>query len=101
MSPELQQLLLKEYPLYEARILEQNIRENDLGIACNTGTAPCSEGPPANMTLVPIKQSDLELRRKALDDRVLPRWAARCGEACVKAWNETAGKVTGLTAAAK
>jgi TRAP-type C4-dicarboxylate transport system substrate-binding protein len=100
MPPALQDLLKKEYPKYEARILEQNIRENDLGIACNTGTAACSEGPAANMTLVPVKQSDLELRRKALDDRVLPRWAARCGEACVKAWNETAGKVTGLTAIA-
>jgi TRAP-type C4-dicarboxylate transport system substrate-binding protein len=100
MSPELQKLLLKVYAEHEDRILEQNIRENDLGIACNTGTAPCSEGPPADMKLVPVKESDLALRRKALDDRVLPRWAARCGAACVKAWNETAGKVTGLTAVA-
>ncbi len=100
MAPPLKALLQKEYANMEKQILEQNIRENDLGIACNTGTAPCSEGPPANMTLVAMSESDLELRRKALLERVLPRWASRCGAACVKAWNETAGKVVGLTAVA-
>ncbi len=100
MAPQMKALLQKEYPLLEKRILEQNIRENDLGLACNTGTAPCSEGPPADMKLVAVSPEDLELRRKALVERVLPRWAARCGAACVKAWNETAGKAVGLTAVA-
>lgn len=100
MAPALKTLLEKEYPLLEKRIFEQNIRENELGIACNTGTAACSEGPAAAMKLVPVPPGDLALRRKALDERVLPRWATRCGAACVKAWNETAGKAMGLTAVA-
>jgi hypothetical protein len=31
---------------------------------------------------------------------VLPRWAARCGAECVRNWNDTVGKVVGLTAKA-
>ena len=99
LSPELQALLQKEYAGFQQRVLEQNIRENEIGIACNTGNSECSEGPAANMTLVPVSDADLELRRQALVERVLPRWAERCGAQCVKDWNETAGKVVGLTAA--
>ncbi|MGD9944756.1 MAG: TRAP transporter substrate-binding protein [Burkholderiaceae bacterium] len=100
LTPALQQLIQKEYVELEKRVLEQNIRENDLGIACNTGGA-CSEGPAANMTLVPVREADLALRHKALEERVLPRWAARCGAACVKDWNATAGKIAGVNAAAR
>ena len=53
------------------------------------------------MTLVKPSAADLELRKKALLEQVLPRWAARCGPACVKSWNESVGPVVGLQAAAK
>jgi hypothetical protein len=32
---------------------------------------------------------------------VLPKWAARCPGDCVPAWNDSIGKVVGLTAVAK
>jgi TRAP-type C4-dicarboxylate transport system substrate-binding protein len=97
LDPALQETLQKEYARLEKAIYEQNVRENDMGIACNTG-GECPEGPPANMTLVKPTPQDLELRRKALLEQVLPRWAQRCGAECVKAWNETVGKVVNLTA---
>jgi hypothetical protein len=53
------------------------------------------------MTLVKPSAADFELRKKALLEQVLPRWAARCGAACVKTWNETVGKTVDLTASAK
>ena len=53
------------------------------------------------MPLVKPSAADLELRKKALVEQVLPRWAARCGTACVKSWNDSVGKVVGLTAVAK
>lgn len=95
-----QKTLQAEIAKQEKAIYEQNVRENDLGIACNTG-GQCSEGPAANMVLVKPTAADLDLRKKALMEQVLPRWAARCGAACVKSWNDSVGKVAGLTAAAK
>lgn len=100
LDPGLQKLIQDHYAQLEKDIYEQNVRESELGIACNTGNAPCSEGEPANMVLVPIQDADLELRRQALTERVLPRWAARCSADCVETWNQTVGKVAGLTAVA-
>lgn len=97
LAPAVQQLLKTNIQKLEKDIFEQNIRENDLGIACNTGQA-CSEGPPANMTLIPVSEGDLALRRAALLETVLPRWAKRCGATCAKQWNDTIGKIANLTA---
>lgn len=95
-----QKTIEAEFAKQEQAVFEQNVRENDLGISCNTGGA-CSEGPAANMVLVRPSAADLELRKKALLEQVLPRWAGRCGAACVSNWNDSVGKVVGLTAAAK
>ncbi len=94
-----QKTLMAEYSRLEKAVFVQNVRENDMGIACNTGGV-CPEGPPAKMTLVTPSAADIELRRKALLEQVLPRWAARCGAECVKSWNGTVGKVVNLTAKA-
>jgi TRAP-type C4-dicarboxylate transport system substrate-binding protein len=94
-----QQILTREYARLEKAVFDQNVRENDLGLACNTGGA-CSEGPAADMVLVNPAVGDVELRRQALVNQVLPRWAARCGPECVKTWNETVGKIVNLTAKA-
>jgi hypothetical protein len=52
------------------------------------------------MTLVPVSEIDLALRKEALLKTVLPRWAKRCGAECVKRWNASVGKVVGLEAPA-
>ena len=36
--------------------------------------------------------------KKALQESVLPKWAARCSANCVTDFNATVGKVVGLTA---
>jgi TRAP-type C4-dicarboxylate transport system substrate-binding protein len=97
-SPQVQAFLQEQIKTLEAAVWEQNRRENDLGIACNTGSGPCSEGTPAKMTLVPVSEADLALRKEALLKTVLPRWAKRCGAECAKRWNETVGKIVGLQA---
>ncbi len=98
LSPDVQSFLVKQIKTLETAIWEQNKRENDLGIACNTGSAACSEGKPANMTLVPVSDADLALRKQALLQTVLPRWAKRCGAECAKRWNASVGKVVGMQA---
>jgi TRAP-type C4-dicarboxylate transport system substrate-binding protein len=94
-----QKTLVSEYARLEKAVFDQNVRENDIGLACNTG-GTCPEGPPANMVLVNPAAGDAELRRQALVNQVLPRWAARCGADCVKTWNDTVGKIANLTAKA-
>lgn len=98
LAPAVQEYLETEIRGLEQAIYDQNVRENDMGIACNTGIGECPEGAPANMVLVPVSASDNELRREALLKTVLPRWAKRCGAACANAWNETVGKTADLKA---
>jgi TRAP-type C4-dicarboxylate transport system substrate-binding protein len=71
------------------------------GIACVTGTGPCPEGPSGHLTLVPVTEADRELERQVLSKSVLPRWARLCGAACTTEWNDTIGKLWGLTATAR
>lgn len=74
--------------------------ETEEGVACTTGTGPCSVGAPAKLRLVRPSESDLKAREKALNDVVLARWAKRCGDACASKWNELVGKKYNLTAKA-
>lgn len=100
LSPAEQTILMQEVHKFEKAIDEQNVREDQLGIQCNTG-GPCSEGPAAKMTLVPMSKQDLELKREVLLKVILPKWAQRCGNACVKSWNDSVGKVLNLQAPLK
>ncbi len=72
--------------------------DDKAGIDCNTGRAECPYGKPAAMTYVEPSEADDKERRRILEEVVLKKWASRCDEACVSRWNETVGKVTGMTA---
>ena len=69
----------------------------DEGIACNIGTDPCTLGKKGKMTLVPLKDSDKAMRAEVVQDVVLVKWGKRCGKECAAKWNDTVGKVVGLT----
>lgn len=100
LSPAEQNILMQQVRKLEEAIDAQNVREDALGIQCNTG-GPCSEGPAANMTLVPMSEEDAKLKREVLLKVVLPKWAQRCGNDCVQSWNDTVGKVLNLKAPVK
>lgn len=80
------------------------LRESELqGIACLTGEVmeggePCRYGEPANMTLVRDSEANNAIREAVLQDYVLKRFAARCGNECTEQWNATAGAVIGIEA---
>lgn len=90
--------------------LESNIKNmvNDIwkaageqtqqGYDCNTGAAACTLPIKGKMTLVKPTDADRALLKKALEESVLPKWAARCSTSCVASFNETVGKTVGLTA---
>ncbi len=68
------------------------------GYDCNTGAAACTLPVKGKMILVTPSAGDNALLKKVLDEVVLPKWAARCSSSCVTSFNETIGKVVGLTA---
>ena len=67
------------------------------GIACSTGGA-CKRGRPYRMTLVPVTAEAMGEHGRILRDSVVANWAKRCGRACAEEWNQTVGKVVGITA---
>lgn len=79
----------------EDEIWALNRREHQIGLDCTTGKE-CPLGKPVTMTATQPPESDKEALRKALRESVLPKWAKRCGEACVKEWNATVGAVAGI-----
>lgn len=95
LDPAVQAFLEKELRKLEADVFAQARGEAAVGIACNTGTGPCPEGPAAAMKLVAVTPADDKLRREALEKAVLPAFAKRCGAECVALWNDTIGKALG------
>jgi hypothetical protein len=82
----------------EQAIWDESDRETPIGLACNTGGAPCVGGRPGRMTLVPVHPDDDRLRRELFAAQVLPRWVARCGADCAGTWNGVLAPVVGVPA---
>jgi TRAP-type C4-dicarboxylate transport system substrate-binding protein len=100
LNKDTQALLEKQMKALEDKSWKTIEAESDEGIACNTGSGPCSAGPAGKVKLVVPSAADVAAREKALNETVLPRWAKRCGEACAARWNELVGKQFNLNAKA-
>ena len=50
------------------------------------------------MTAVEVTDEELAKLRQIMETVIVPNWAKRCGTDCAKEWNETVGKVVGMTA---
>jgi TRAP-type C4-dicarboxylate transport system substrate-binding protein len=97
LDPKVQAFLETHLRKLEDSILEQAKTETQLGLNCNTGNGPCSDGKPASMKLVPVTDADVALRKEALAKAILPGFAKRCGAECVATWNGTVGKALGVS----
>jgi len=95
-----QEFMLAEFKKLEELSWAIVEHESAEGIACNTGTGPCSLGPPAKLKLVKPSDADVSARNKALNEVVLVEWAKRCGAECAAKWTEVVGKQFGLVAKA-
>lgn len=92
------EFLTKAFAEYEERDWAGTRENDEQGVNCNTGIGPCRFGEPGKMKLVKQSPEDQQKQKELVEKFVLSAWAKRCGEACVKEWNETIGKVVGLTA---
>lgn len=70
------------------------------GINCNTGQGTCTYGTKARMTMIPVSDRDRERMKVAVEEVILPAWASsanRVDPNSSRIWNETIGKVVGMT----
>ncbi len=66
-------------------------------IACLTGNGDCPSGDARSMTLVDVSVADFARARDILTGEVLPEWAERAGGDWATRWNDSVGKVVGVT----
>lgn len=66
-------------------------------IACLTGNGECPSGEAHSMTLVDVSEEDFDRARDILTSEVLPEWAERAGGDWAQRWNDSVGKVVGVT----
>lgn len=95
LPPETQNFLTEQINWLDEQVWAQSLKEEKIGIACLTGSAPCSEGDAGDMSLVEIEDSDRALLSQTFADKILPGWAEQCGSDCATQWNETIGKIVG------
>jgi TRAP-type C4-dicarboxylate transport system substrate-binding protein len=97
-DPKVQAFLLEQTKAYEGKMWDTLKKATSEADNCNTGKQPCTLGKLANIQLVTVKPAEMEAHKKLVEGAVLAGWAKRCGSECAKEWNETVGKVLGLTA---
>jgi TRAP-type transport system periplasmic protein len=98
LDPKVQAFMLEQTKAYEAKMWETVKKATSEADNCNTGKQPCTLGKPGSIQLVSVKPAEAETHKKLVEGAVLAGWAMRCGVECAKEWNETVGKVLGLTA---
>ena len=101
LDPKLKNFLLEQFKYFEDEMWNLNRKATAEAENCNSNKQPCTLGKPANMTIVPVKQEEMAMHKKLVEEAVLAGWAKRCGTDCVKEWNDTVGKTLGLTAPIK
>ena len=75
------------------------------GIWCSTGDPRCDvtatepkKLKKKNLTLVPVSKDDVEKLRKLAIKDALPKFAKRCGKACIENFNKVLGPIFGAKA---
>ncbi|MCF8075326.1 MAG: TRAP transporter substrate-binding protein [Desulfotignum sp.] len=82
---------------YEEPVWKVTGQETLDGISCLCN-GDCPNGDPNNLIEIPVTQADKDMAYKVLVEKVLPAWAKKVKPETVKEWNDSIGKVVGLTA---
>ena len=97
LSKETQDLIMAEGRKMEDAIWAFEESLDQEGMDCNA-QGPCDKGEPGGMVGVEPSEADKKKVNEIAETFVLKRWAERCGPECAEEWNQTVGKVVGLTA---
>jgi len=98
LDPRVQEFIQKNIDVMIDRIWDDAAKATQEGYDCNTDSDACPFPTRGKMTLVEPTEADRELLKKITTGTVVPSWAARCSAECVKDFNETVGKLRGITA---
>lgn len=98
IDPKVQEFLLTNIKTMINNMWDAAAAQTQQGFDCNTGADACPYPVKGGMTLVPPSDADRALLKRVMQERVLPKWAARCSVACVQDFNATIAKVVGLAA---
>lgn len=96
-DPKVQEFFLKEFAAFEDKMwdtLYKTIAEAD---NCNYNRGQCTMGKVTRLTEVPVSKEDALRHKEVMENVVLIQWAKRAGKEYAGKWNETVGKVVGLT----
>ncbi len=98
-SPEVQAFFLEQFAALEDQMWETAAEATADADSCNFGGGECKLGKPVAppLTNVPVAEADKELHKKLMQDVVLVEWGRRAGKERAREWNETVGKVVGLS----
>jgi len=98
LTPDAQKLLTKLSGELEDKMWVATKANDQRGMDCNA-QGPCDLGEPGGMVAVEPSDADKAALKDIVRDFVVKRWAKRCGtEQCVKEFNDTIGKITGINA---
>ena len=95
-GPDVRAMMTKGFDLFEKDYWATVGKSAAQADNCNTGKDPCDFGKKADMTIVPVIDSDKTLHKQLMEDVVLLEWGKRCGKDCVVEWNNTIGKIVGM-----
>ena len=98
LDPKVQAFLQTNIKTLMDDIWKAAAEQTQQGYDCNTGADACTLPVKGKMKLVQPSDADRALLKKALQESILPKWAARCSADCVKSFNDTIGKTLGVTA---
>jgi TRAP-type C4-dicarboxylate transport system substrate-binding protein len=96
-GPDLQAFFTEQFAKLEDKMWQTAAAAVAGADNCNFGTGECPEGKAAKLVNVLVGDADKELHAKLMQDVVLVEWGKRCGNDCAKEWNDTVGKVVGMS----
>lgn len=104
LSPDMKDYLTKKFKDLEDELWKIGAGATQDGNNCNTGKGVCTYGKKGKMTVTEASAKDKERMKKAVEEVVLPDWAAAANKIDPKAseiWNRTVGKAVGMTVKAR
>ncbi|WP_414472166.1 TRAP transporter substrate-binding protein [Microvirga sp. M2] len=97
LDPKVQEFVQANIKTLMDDIWKAAAEQTQQGYDCNTGADACTLPVKGKMKLVQPTDADRALLKKALQESILPKWAARCSADCVQSFNDTIGKTLNVT----
>lgn len=97
LDPKVQTFLQENISELVDQIWDAAAEQTQQGYDCNTGAEACPNPVKGKMTLVQPSEADMK-QLADIRQSVIDKWATRCSAQCVTDFNDTVGKVLGVTA---